>query len=217
MVYPAAHNYFTVHWGNSGASGDEGQFGLRFDGPFPSAGAEITEAAKVATFWTTGTAAMPAQRLLKQVKIARIMPNGEYDPVVAPLVYNYSPVVAGAGPSEGIKPLQSAFVVTLLTGALSGLAHKGRIYLPAMSYAFDADGRWSLAQVNACCNALSAMLSDLDGGPLGQLTIFSKGNAAIPGGASRPVTGIQADNKPDVQRRRAAQQPSSKGTVYNVT
>lgn len=216
MVYPSAHNYFTVHWRNSGASGDEGQFGLRFAGAFPAAGAEITEAAKVSTFWTTAVAGMPGQRLLDRVKIARIMPNGDYDPVVPPLVYNYAPAVVGTGPNEGIKPLQSAFVVTLLTGALSGLAHKGRIYLPALSYALDADGRWALSQVNACCNALSAMLSDLDGGPLGDLSVFSKGNAAIPGGAVRPVTQIQADNKPDVQRRRAAQMPSSKGNVYNI-
>lgn len=217
MPYPTAHNYLTVHWAPSGAPSEQGQFGLRFDGPFPDAGAEVTTAAIVSTFWSSPTVKIPSDKQLTSIKIARILPSGDYDPLIAPLVFNYAPVVSGGGSSGATMPLQVAMVMTLLTGALSGLAHKGRVYLPSPSVLLNGNYTYVLADVNNVVNGFAAMASDLDGGPLGQLTVFSKGNAAFPGGASRPVTGCQADSRPDVQRRRAGQLVGTKSIVGTIS
>ena len=217
MPYPEAHNYLTVHWSPTGAPAEQGQFGLRFAGSFPVAGTEVTTAAIVSTFWTNATVAIPADKVLTSIKIARILTDGKYDPVVPPLIHNYSPTVPGVGTTGPTMPLQMAMVMTLLTGALSGLAHKGRVYLPAPSRLLNGNYVWINSEATNVVNGFAAMASDLDGSALGQLTVYSKGNAAVPGGFSRPVTGCQADTRPDVQRRRAGQLASSKTIVGTIS
>jgi hypothetical protein len=217
MTYPAAHNYLTVHFIPTGNPEEAGQFGLRFAGTFPAAGAEVTEAAKVSTWWTTALAGMPSSYALSFIKIARIMTNGEYDPAVAPLVFNYSPAPAGGSTAGATLPLQASWCVRLKTGLLSGLAHQGRIYLPPIGQLLNGNHVWTVANVNSALNPLSAMLSDLNGGPLGTLQVMSKGNVAIPGGAAHNVTAIDADTRPDVQRRRARSQVSTRSTEWVVS
>lgn len=216
MVYPAAHNYLSVHFMPSGNPEEAGQFGLRFAGPFPAAGAEVTEAAKVSTWWTTAIAYTPSTYNLASIKIARILPSGLYDPAIAPLIYNYSPAPAGSSAAGATLPLQAAFCVRLKTGLLSGLAHQGRIYLPPIGQLLNGNHVWSLANVNSALTPLAAMLSDLSGGPLGTLQVMSKGNGAIPGGAAHDVTAIDADTRPDVQRRRARSQASNRSAQQVV-
>lgn len=217
MPFTAAHNYVTVRWAAASAGTEMGQFGLRFIGAFPPAGTEITEAATMSTWWTNPSAAIPADYKLTQFKISRIMTNGLMDPTVAPLVYNYSPTPGGAGSSGATLPLQTAFVATLTTGLLTGLAHKGRIYTPPPSQLLNGNYVYTTATANNSANALAAALSSLSGGPIGQLVVMSTGNAATPGGATHNVTGVLFDTKPDTQRRRAKNLASSKGITAVVS
>lgn len=217
MPYTTAHNYLTVHWAPSSGIGETGQFGLRFTGAFPAAGTEVTTASDVSTWWTNPTAAIPSDYKLTRIVIARILASGLQDPTVAPLVFNYSPVVGGAGTSGATLPLQTALVGTLDTGALSGLARKGRIYTPPPSQLLNGNYVYTAATANNSANAMASMLSALSGGPLGQLVVMSKGNTAIPGGVTRSVTGVYFDTKPDTQRRRAKSIPSTKSIVGVVS
>jgi hypothetical protein len=217
VPFTVAHNYLTVHFQAIGSTEEEGQFGLRFTGAFPAAGAEVTEAATVLTWWQNTTGGMPSTFALKNIKIARILTTGEYDPTVVPLVYNYPGPPVGGDTTSILFPLQVAFAVRLKTGLLGGLAHQGRVYLPALAAVLSGNRVWPTADVNSALNAFSAMLSSLSGGPLGTLVVMSKGNTAIPGGATHNVTAIDADNRPDVQRRRARSQVSTRSAEFTVS
>ena len=217
MSYPNAHNYLTVHW-TYGSVSEYGQFGLRFDGGGPVTQAMVDgAAAAVQTFWSTSTARMPSQYKLAYLRLARIGTDGKYVPGTVSYDHNYAPAVSGGGTEQAIYPLQTATVATLRTGLMRGLAHGGRIYLPPLVDPLDSSYRWTTAAVNNCCNTLAAMLSSLDGSDLGELTIFSKGNADFPTGNKLPVTGVQIDTKPDTQRRRAKQLPGVYGLLSNVS
>lgn len=204
MAFPEIHNYLTVHWVPVGVS-EVGQFGLRFDGP------AITElelsdvAADVLTWWTSATTNLQPNYNLAFLRVARIGVDGLYVPGSVPLdyVYNPSPIAGGTG---GVQfPLQSATVVSLETGVLSGLAHAGRIYVPPLAGLLSSNQQWATSMVNNMAQATADMLTGINSDISGSLQVYSKGNAAVPGGAKRAITAIHVDCRPDVQRRRAAQ------------
>lgn len=216
-MYPEAHNLLTIHWTTLGATGEGGQVGLRFDGPGPVSQSMVDgAAADVSAFWSGAGSQVPSTYILGFLRLARIGQNGEYVPGTQSWDHVYAPAVAGGNAPVDQLPLQIAACETLLTGLTHGLAHSGRIYLPPLSSALDGTYNWTVASCNARINALAAMLSALNGSALGDLTVYSFGNSDFPGGASRPVTGVQMDKRPDVQRRRARQQETSKSAVGNV-
>lgn len=220
MPFPNAHNYLTVHW-TYGTVSETGQFGLRFD---PAGGLEPVSqalvdacAAAVSSFWSSSTNLIPTGYKLSFLRLARIDTNGRYVPGTISYDHAYSPVVAGGSTEAAMYPLQVATVVTLRSAAAHGLAHHGRVYIPALSQPLVSNYVWTTAQINNVVNGFSAMLTSLNTAGIGQLSIFSKGNAGTPGGAKQVVTGCQLDTKPDTQRRRAKQLVGTKGLVGTVS
>lgn len=220
MPFPNAHNYLTVHW-TYGTVSETGQFGLRFDpvgGLQPVTQARVDACASaVSTFWSSATNLIPTGYKLSFLRLARIDTNGAYVPGTISYDHTYSPVVAGGSTEAAMYPLQVGTVASLHTGAAHGLAHAGRVYLPALSQQLVSNYVWTTAQINNVANGFSAMLTALNALDIGKLTIFSKGNTGTPGGAKQLVTGVQLDTKPDTQRRRAKQLVGTKGLVGNVT
>lgn len=218
MTYPEAHNYLTVHWDPGGGTNERGQFGLRFaSASLPDQAMVDGAAAAVQTWWTAATSLIGAMHLLSFLRLARIGTNGQYVPGTISYDHIYAPAVAGGGVTVNQWPLQTATCMTLRTGVSNGLAHSGRVYTPPLQKALLAGYLWPIADVTSAVNTFSAMLSSLDGSALGELSIYSKGNAAFPTGAVRPVTQVQADNRPDVQRRRASQLHGTYSALFNVT
>jgi hypothetical protein len=220
MPFPNAHNYLTVHW-TYGTVSETGQFGLRFDPPgglAPVSQALVDAAAPfVSTFWSTAANLIPTGYKLSFLRLARIDTNGRYVPGTISYDHAYAPVVAGGSAEAAMYPLQVATVCTLRSAAVHGLAHSGRVYIPALSQPLVSNYVWTTAQINNVVNGFSAMLTNLNTVGMGRLSIFSKGNLGTPGGAKQIVTGVQLDTKPDTQRRRAKQLVGSKGLVGNVT
>lgn len=207
MAYPEQHNLLTLHWQMANVGTEGGQTGLRFRSvAFPSQADLDSVAAAIATFWSAATSAIAPQYQLAFLRLARIDTDGSYVPNIPSIDHVYSPLVGGGGTNGYLYPLQVAHVATLLTQVTRGLAYKGRIYLPPLNVALSTDALLTPSTVNNRINTLAAMLSALQGSALGELRVYSKGNAAVPGGASQLVTGVQADTRFDVQRRRAAQQ-----------
>lgn len=207
MTYPEAHNLLTVHFRPTNSPDEVGQFGLRFRSASAPTLADVQAAAgDVSTMWTAATSLIPNTYQLDFCRAARIGTNGDYVPGTESVEFVFSPPVAGGGASPITMPLQVAFVMTLLTAKTKGLAYKGRVYLPPISSPLAAQHVYTTSLVNSKVNTFAAMLSALNGGPMGELRVFSFGNTAIPGGTSELVTGVQADTRADVVRRRASQQ-----------
>jgi hypothetical protein len=189
-----------VHWNQQT---DTGQFGLRFINSGVPTQADVDGAAgAIQTWWSAATSAVPAAYSLAFLRLANIAPNGNYVPGSLSFDHTYAPVVPGGGASGVNFPPQTSFCVTLRTNSPRGLAHAGRVYTPPLAIALDASLRWPIANVNSALNTFSTALSSLDGGTLGDLAVYSKGNAGSPGGVRRLVDHINADTRPDVQRRR---------------
>lgn len=217
MTFAAEHNYLTFHWSVPGVT-EQGQFGLRFAGPAMTLQSDVNGiAADAKIWWQDPTSNIQPNYNLVSVKVARIGTDGKYVPGATVWVGAVAqPALAGG--TGGIQfPLQSATVATLRTAVATGLAHSGRIYLPPLSGLLNSSQQWSQTMVNASNTRLASFLSLLDGSTIGNLQIMSFGNAAIPVGPSRDVTGVQTDGRPDVQRRRAAQLSPSVGTLAAIS
>lgn len=219
MTYPNAHLYLTAHWDVAGTS-EHGQFGLRFDSTTPATQALVDAASSaVSTMWSTVTTDISNQHRLAFIRLASIGTDGKYVPGTIAYDHNYAGTVpGGVTPSNTyLYPLQVAHVITLQTAFARGQAHHGRVYLPPLAEVLSAGFLWSNAQINSRNNTFAAMCSALNTALPGPLTIFSKGTKTAPTvGAKHVVTRINADTRPDVQRRRAKQQTSSQGTGANV-
>lgn len=219
MTYPNAHLYLTAHWDVAGTA-EHGQFGLRFDSTTPATQALVDNAASaVSTMWSTVIMSITQKHRLSYLRLASIGTDGKYVPGTVAYDHNYSGTVpGGVSPSNPqLYPLQVAHVMTLHTAFARGQAHAGRVYLPPLADVLDAGYNWAISSINSRNNTFSAMCTALNGVMPGPLSIFSKGTKAAPTvGAKHVVTQINADTRPDVQRRRAKQQTSSTGTPGNV-
>jgi hypothetical protein len=207
MPYPSAHNYLTAHWIPVGGVGEVGQIGLRFDGAAVSPTFDLSPIAGSmnTSWWSNASVNLQPNYNLSFLRLARIGTDGLYVPGAPILDYTYSPSPLSGG-TGGIQfPLQCATVVSLETGLTHGLAHSGRFYEPPLAGLLSSSQQWSTTMVNASATQTAAMLTFLNGTGMGRLSVFSKGNAAIPGGAVHAVTALHVDCRPDVQRRRAAQ------------
>lgn len=113
--------------------------------------------------------------------------------------FAYATPIVGTASGNGIN--QVSLVATLLTG-FSGRRNRGRMFLPAQGLPC-TNGLANLnATIDNVANALATYFDDINGSVnvQGQAVVVS-----VAGTATRPITVVRTDNKPDIQRRRADQ------------
>lgn len=106
------------------------------------------------------------------------------------------------GTGAGALPEQVCMVVTTTTGA-AGRRNRGRIYLPATGCQLVAAKTFMNASVDNGVGGIAAMFTSLAAGQPVPSVVSQVG------GSGRPITAVHADNKPDIQRRRAKNQIST--------
>lgn len=112
-----------------------------------------------------------------------------------------SPLTSGTGTGVGLNALQIAMVVTLRTG-LAGRSRRGRMYLPAQGILPTVNHVWSTTQVSNVVNAVAAVFTQMNvttDAPRVCVVSQTLGQAFV-------VTDVDADQRADVQRRRAGSQ-----------
>ena len=117
---------------------------------------------------------------------------------------------AGTG-STAAAPLQSCMVASLRTG-LSGARNRGRTYMPAHTQIGPVAPYFAAGQVNAMAGLVSSLLSGIGNALSGTLNASSPLAPVVyspTGGFVTPITTVVVDNRPDIQRRRAAQLKAS--------
>jgi hypothetical protein len=220
MAFPQEHIYLTVHWDVQGASGETGQFGLRFAEIDDATQAMVNGCASaVSTMWTSSGAGIENGYLLRFLRVAQIGTDGKYVPGTISYDYTYtSPPAGGGGTTTARFPLQTALCTTLVTAMPRGQASKGRIYLPWTNNALGSDHKWTTTVANSRSAAIATMITALNTAIGGPCTVMSKGTKAAPTiGAQNFVTGVKTGTRPDVQRRRAKQITEVYGTTSTVT
>ena len=217
MTYPNGYLYLTTHFVVAGTS-EVGQFGLKFDSVLPATQTLVDNCATaVSNMWSAATTDIGQFHRLSFLRLAAIGIDGKYVPGTVSFDHTYTSPVPGGGAAIQLFPLQTAMVMTLKTAAPRGQAHHGRCYLPPIQENLGAVFTWTTSQINNRINTFTAMIQALNLVMPGPATIFSKGTKAAPTvGAKHAITQVNADNKPDVQRRRAKQQPATIGIPGNV-
>ncbi|HXE47333.1 MAG TPA: hypothetical protein VN663_03125 [Ramlibacter sp.] len=217
MTYPNNHLYLTFHWLAAGTA-EQGQFGLRFDNVAPASQALVDGAAAAAnTMWGATTTDISQFFRLAYLRLASIAPNGLYVPGTVAYDHTFPGSVPGGGAAAYLFPLQSAHVVTLHTAMPRGQAHAGRVYLPPITENLTSAAVWTPAQCTSRNNTFATMVTALNTAMGGPASVFSKGTKAAPTvGAKNAITNVNSDTRPDVQRRRAAQQVATFGLPANV-
>lgn len=214
MPYISGYQLLTVHWTVTETTAETAQFGLKFAGSAASDQATVDAcAAAVSTMWSSAGADIPAERRLAFLRLASVGTDGLYIPGTVAYDHVYAAPVAGGGALAAGWPLQVAHVVSLLTATPRGLAHAGRVYLPPIDETLLSTGQWTTAQANARSAVFATMLTSLNATIPGNASIMSK----VGGGAVHPVTNVRCDTRPDVQRRRAAQQIGVLGSLSAVS
>lgn len=119
-----------------------------------------------------------------------------------------------AGTGTKNNPNQSCIVASLRTG-VPGRRNRGRMYWPNTGGDLGSDGLITATMQGYVGNGLSAMFSAInapgstEGGEVAVLSRLT--------GASVPVTTVQVDRRPDVQRRRANKISTPAPSSYAVT
>lgn len=116
-----------------------------------------------------------------------------------------------AGSASNNTPDQIAVAVTLRT-AFSGAHHRGRMYFPASGAGFDSNGLFNASTLLSLLNGLKADFASVEAES--HLAGFDIGVLSRELGTATPVTALSADQRPDVQRRRANRQ--LRGSVQTV-
>lgn len=199
MTYPYEHLLVTWHW--TTFDDEQGQVGLRFNTPGLPSAAEMdgVQAASTA-FWSGAGAAISVDFKLDRIKAARVGVDGKYPPGSIPVVRDFAGV-GGAGAAP-IFPLQVAAVLSLEGFAPRAPAGRGRIYLPPLNSTMSAT-KWTSGAVGGRLTAAGIWINAV-GDALGAPAYILSAKGA---GAGQVITKIRHGNRPDVQRRRAAQQP----------
>jgi hypothetical protein len=217
MTYPNGYLYLTAHFVVAGTS-EVGQFGLKFDSTAAATQALVDGCATaVQNMWAAATVDIGQFHRLSFLRLAAIGTDGKYIPGSVSYDHTYAGTVPGGGVAAALFPLQCAHVMTLRTAMPRGQAHVGRIYLPPIQENLGSAFTWTTTQINNRINTVTQMIANLNAVMPGPATIFSKGTKAAPTvGAKHVITQVNSDNKPDVQRRRARQQPALTGIPGNV-
>lgn len=126
-----------------------------------------------------------------------------YGPAGQGAVAKYSKDGNIAGTVAVVTPNQTAIVASLRTD-LATARGRGRMYFPANGGTLTAGGLFQSTGAQGLSTAVAALLGPLDA------VIVSEAD-----GASRLVTQVRVDQRPDVQRRRADKQV--RGNVYTTS
>lgn len=204
MPFPHPHHLLSFggpHWGT-----DEWSCGLRLSrrDPYESDAAQNAALAKYAEAirlaWTDSTSPLGAlQSPLTWVKLNRIGLDGRY---TSQKTYAQDLVAASSG-SNAPYPPQVAMVATLETGAVRGLAHRGRIFLPSPILNISlADGHIPAATREGRAVAVASMIMRInDVEPFVSVIVGSQTRE----GALRYVNGVTIGSVLDTMRSRREQ------------
>lgn len=199
MVYPIQHDLMV--FGGSLYQTEQWSMSLRMepssDGVVPYQESLDNAAAIVSTWWTSG-AYSTSKATLEFLKLNRIGTDGKYMNPSMTYLHEYPTPLAGPVAGAGF-PAQVSLVATLTTGAVRGLAAKGRIFLPAVAAPVGADGRIQATEATSYAQSVANLLTNLNGAPgLGRVMVISN----VREGAARPVTGVQVGRVYDTMRSR---------------
>lgn len=115
-------------------------------------------------------------------------------------------LTGGTGVSTTGNGLDQACLVVTLRSASPGRRNRGRMYLPANGLPVSAGLASDNSQIDNIAAVMKALFDDIN-----SVLIDGHRVAIVSGAASatKPVTAVSVDNKPDIQRRRANQLPAS--------
>ena len=213
MAYTQRHHYLTFHWLSAGATPERGQFGIRFDDATPTTQALVDLfSAPASTFWAAAGSVISQFHRLEFIRLADIGTDGLYTPGTVAYDHIFAGTVPGGGSAVALFPLQTASVMSLHTAMPRGHAHAGRAYLPAVQSNMTSSWNWALADANTRTVLFAALLTALNVVSAGSASVMSK----IGAGTTNHITNVNQDLRPDVQRRRASQQPITLGTAVAV-
>lgn len=117
--------------------------------------------------------------------------------------------VTGTGTSY--LPDQLCLVTTLTTGK-TGRSKRGRMYWPLTSTALGADGQVASSTVNNLGGGVADFIGRLAGSAGYFGAVVSQAHGYV-----NSITGVAADSRPDIQRRRANRQAETYKGTYAVT
>jgi len=218
--FDAPHLY--VQWGGKLPGGEQWSNGVRmaytgFEMPetIPAGLISGVGSAIQALHTSTGTKISSGAKL-SFIKFARIGVNGHYVPNVPGVQAN--PQITTLADIAGSQTLvsgpanQQAIAVTLTTGYSTGVAKKGRFYLPMpVYYPQVTDGLITATEANAIQDAAALWLTTVNASdPNYRVAVFSRKDGAA---THRLVTGVWVGRVVDTQRRRRRSLPETYVTV----
>jgi hypothetical protein len=158
----------------------------------------------VSAYMTSGSSGFSDAARLDYVKFNVIGPDGRYRNKNKTVAFYYSGNDAPRGTALA-GPAQLAVVVSLLTDAQRGRAHRGRYYIPAAAMGVDSStGRLPGATVASMATSAKNFINNLNNQPgidVNNPRVIVASELESPG-LQRDVTSIAVGNVLDTQRRR---------------
>lgn len=108
-------------------------------------------------------------------------------------------------------PIDQCLVVSLRTG-LPGRNRRGRMYIPYHTPVLAASGNTSSTNATTMATAAGTLLNGWSAAHVGWAAVVSRTSTQ-----SRPVTQVQVDTKPDIQRRRENKLVASSTALVTIT
>ncbi len=157
------------------------------------------------TFFLAASSKIHNQWQTTEVKIVQLAVNGTTVPD-SQVYYTYpAPISGGGGAGVSVFPPQIALVATLVGPQARGLASKGRMFLPGVTAAVNANGRISDADRGTICTNVRTFLrgvTDIPGEDNVPM-LASQGRGLLSVGAiNHEVISVRVGNVYDTQRRR---------------
>jgi hypothetical protein len=158
------------------------------------------------TYWNHATNQIGYLWKFEGVKIATLNEDGTT--IDTSVVTSYLPT-ADEGPYTGSgNPPQIALVATLLSAPGTGVARKGRMYLPGVGTGISGDGHIAAPYPQSHADSLAAFFSSINASidVPDRAILASKGPTPQPSfGFNRPIESVKVGNVFDTQRRRRNQ------------
>lgn len=118
---------------------------------------------------------------------------------------------SGTGTNSTFMPLQQCMCITLLTG-LSGRQNRGRMYLPATGLSLTSGHLFSGTTVQNVVEAMAGFFGGVNGlGSTNDVCVVSQTATTF-----HTVTAVRADERPDIQRRRANRQATGASHLATI-
>lgn len=158
----------------------------------------------VKTWWTAFPQGVSAYfnglANLSWVKLNAIAPSGRYQDTNNTNLVEIQPAIAPSGNASLVAP-QLSICLTLRTANKRGLAHVGRIYVPAATGSVTGTG----VIPQALCEALAAHTSNFIGDLNGLDNLYAASVVSPHAEAHNPITRVDVGNVLDTQQRRRRQ------------